>query len=41
MQEGYKHIYNEHLQELNRFDQFTKPLGILPSLLQELHDECQ
>jgi hypothetical protein len=38
-QDAYEDIYTEHLEELNRFDEFTKVLKILPSLLQELHDE--
>jgi hypothetical protein len=35
----YEEVFNEHLEELNRFDEFTKALKILPNLLWELHNE--
>jgi Domain of unknown function (DUF6532) len=38
-QDGYQDIFDEHLEELNRFDAFTKDLKIVPSLLWDLHDE--
>jgi len=38
-QDAYEGVFNEHIDELNRFDEFTKALKILPNLLWELHDE--
>ena len=38
-QDTYEDLFNEHLEELNKFDEFTKTLKILPALLWEIHDE--
>jgi hypothetical protein len=38
-QDLYEAIFTEHLEELDRFDEFTKAFKLLPTLLQELHDE--
>lgn len=38
-QDAYEDLFNEHLEELNKFDEFTKALKILPALLWEIHDE--
>ena len=37
-QEAYEDMSHEHLEELNRCDEYTKSLRILPTILQELHD---
>jgi len=39
MQDAYEDVYSKHLEELNRFNKFTKALKVLPNLLQELHDK--
>ena len=36
---AYEDLFNEHLEELNKFDEFTKVMKILPAILQELHNE--
>jgi hypothetical protein len=37
-QDMYEDIFTEHLEELNKFHEYTKRLGMFPSILQELHD---
>jgi len=36
--DAYKDIFEEHLQMLDKFEEHTKEHGILPKLLQRLHD---
>lgn len=36
--EAYKSNYEEHLQMLDHFEEHTKDVGILPKILQRLHD---
>ena len=38
-QDVYEELFTEHLDELNKFDEFTKAMKILPALLWELYDE--
>jgi Domain of unknown function (DUF6532) len=38
-QDAYESVFSEHLEELNRFDEYTNALHVLPNLLQDLHDE--
>jgi hypothetical protein len=37
-QEAYRDIFQEHLEELNRFDEYTKSVKLLPSILQDLYN---
>ena len=37
-QDSYETIFSKHLEELDCFNEFTKVLQLLPSLLQDLHD---
>ena len=38
-QDVYESVFTEQMEELNRFDEYTKALQVLPNLLQDLHDE--
>ena len=38
MAAAYKPVYEEHLKKLSKFDEHTKDYGILPKILQRLHD---
>ena len=35
---AYKRAYEEHLKKLDKFEAHTKDYGILPKILQRLHD---
>ena len=37
-QDAYEPVFHEHMEELNKFHEFTKALKILPTILQELHN---
>ena len=38
MAASYKSVYEEHLKMLDKFEEHTKEHGIVPKLLQRLHD---
>jgi hypothetical protein len=35
---SYNSVYEEHLKMLDKFEEYTKEHGIVPKLLQRLHD---
>jgi hypothetical protein len=38
-QDTYKDVFIEHLEELDKFHEYMKGVGVLPSILQDL--QCQ
>jgi hypothetical protein len=38
MAAAYKSVYGDHLKKLDKFEEHTKDYGILPKILQRLHD---